>query len=864
MSRKKKKKKHGLPVKKKSTKAGIVSNRSSLDIEDAFNVAFQYYQNGQLEMADKLYKKILAVNPNHADALHLLGIIADQVGKYDISVGLIKKAIKIRPQKAIYHYSMGNALNGQGKTGEVLACLRKAIELNPDFAEAFNNMGVTLKAQGRSDEAITCFRKALEIKPQYAEAHNNMGNALKDEGGSDEAITSFRKATEIKPQYAEAHSNMGNALKDAGRSDEAITCFRKALKIKPDFAVVHNNLGIVYRNKCKLNEAIECYQKALHFKPDFAEAYNNLGNVYKDQGRLDDAIRCCREALRLKPDFPQAYNSLGNILKFQGKLDEAIECYQKALHFKPDFAEAYNNLGNVYRDQGRLDEAIGCCREALRLKPDFAEAYNVLGVVYRDQGKLAEAMECYHKALHLQPDFPDAHNNIGSVLKSQGRIAEAIECYRKALELKPDLTFIHSNLLLGLHYHDQFDPVQVFSEHQRWAEQHALPVETVIQSYLNNRSLDRRLRIGYVSPDFRTHSVACFIEALIASHDRTAVEVICYSDVTRPDSTTRRLKSLADCWRDIVGMTDQQGADLVRKDRIDILVDLSGHTAKNRMLLFAEKPAPVQATYLGYPNTTGLSTMDHRITDSWADPPGETDHLYTENLVRLPYGFLCYKPDEKAPPVAKLPASESGGITFGSFNYRAKITGEVVKLWSKILNSVADSRLVLKSNSLSDTGTQQLLRKMFVQNGISLGRIQLVGFIPSLIKHLELYNTIDIGLDTFPYNGTTTTCEALWMGVPVIVLAGRSHVSRVGVSLLSGIGLTDLIADSTEAYLEKAVKLADNLGHLQDLRKNSRDMMLDSPLTDAGRFICTLEKAYRQMWHRWCNQTNGSSPKELE
>lgn len=650
----------------------------------------------------------------------------------------------------------------------------------------------------------------------------------------------------------------------AGRLQQAEAVCHDVLEHDPDNSDAWHMFGVISCLKGDYLKAFDLISKAIASDGTNPAYFNSLGNVLRYQGKLYEALEFYTKALHLKPDFPEAHNNLGTVLRDQGRLDEAMEYFTKALHLKPDFPEALNNLANTLRNAGKLDEAIDCCRTLLQHRPDSPEIYSSLGILFRDQGKLNEAIEYSRKAIELKPDFPEAYNILGIALRDQGKLDEAIECFQKALQLNPDLAFVHSNLLLSLHYHDQIEPVQLFSQHKRWSEQHASAFLTTIKPCLNDSSPSHRLRIGYISPDFRKHSVAYFIEPVIASHDRAAFEVFCYSDVVRPDSATDRFKGLVNCWRNIVGLSDEQVADLIRKDKIDILVDLAGHTANNRLLLFAAKPAPVQATYLGYPNTTGLATIDYRITDSCADPPGKTDHLYTEELVRLPHGFLCYKPNEEAPEVGKLPAHESGIITFGSFNYSPKISSEVVRLWSEILALVPNSQLVLKSNSLSDTGARERMKGLFVQNNVSPNRIRLLGFVPSIFNHLELYNTIDIGLDTFPYNGTTTTCEAMWMGVPVIVLAGQAHVSRVGVSLLSSAGLTDLIAESAEAYLGKAVKLADNLGHLQDLRMNLRAMMLDSPLTDAGRFVCALEKAYRQMWHHWCDQPNGSDYSYVE
>lgn len=739
--------------KKSSIKNRLSSGNLPFDIDTEIKKAFEYHQAGQLEKAQEIYKKILEINPNHSNSLHLSGVMAYQSGKNDIAANLINRAIQTRPEESVFYLSLGSVYKAQGRLDEAILSYQKALELNPDYAEAYNNMGNAVKAHGRLDEAILHYKKALELKPDYAEAYNNMGNAV----------------------FAQS----------------------------------------------KLDEAILHYKKAIQLNSNFAMAYYNIGVVFKDQGRLDEAI----------------WN------------------YQKALQLNPNLVEVWDNLGVAFSAQNRLVEAVSCYQKALKLNPNYAEAYNNLGIAFYPQGKLEEAILHYKKALELNPDYAEAYNNLGAVFKSQARTNKAISCYQKALQIKPDFVAAHSNLLYVSHYHESIDPVQLFLDHKQWAKLHALPLSNTIQPHLNDRSPERRLRVGYVSPDFCMHPVVNFIEPILASHDRSVFEIFCYSDVVCPDAATDHLKSLAGCWRDIAGMSDEQIADLIRDDQIDILVDLAGHTAYNRMLLFARKPAPIQVTYLGYPNTTGLSTMDYRITDSWADPPGEIDHLYSEELVRLPHCFLCYRLPGTCPETAKLPALTNRQITFGSFNNLAKVTPEVIALWSAILEAVPDARMIMKSKPLADKNTRQHIREMFVKNGVTAARVNLIGFTSTFAEHLELYNSVDIGLDTLPYNGVTTTCEALWMGVPVIVLAGGNHASRVGVSLLSNIGLTDLIAESTEAYLEKAVKLAGDLKCLEKLRTNLRSMMSDSPLMDAQGFTHALEEAFRKMWRHWCGQS---------
>jgi len=402
-----------------------------------------------------------------------------------------------------------------------------------------------------------------------------------------------------------------------------------------------------------------------------------------------------------------------------------------------------------------------------------------------------------------------------------------------------------------MNYSARNAPEAVAAEHRAWGEKASAAV-----SVPGSRDLDRdparRLRIGYVSPDFRRHSVAYFFEALLAEHDPDAVEAVCYAHVPAPDPMTERLKGLAHEWHDIATLDDPALAEKIRGERIDILVDLAGHTAKNRLPVFVHKPAPIQVTYLGYPNTSGLARIDYRLTDAVADPPGDGDDLYAERLVRLDRCFLAYRPPPAAPAVSGLPSERIGRITFGSFNNNTKITPELIAVWSRILRELPTSRLLLKSGPFADRETRQRYLDLFAAEGIEPKRIRAFGYLPEVSDHLNFYANIDLALDTFPYNGTTTTCEALWMGVPVLTLAGPVHASRVGASLLTAVGIEDLIARDTDAYVGKAIGLASDPARLADLRSRLRPAMATSPLTDGAGLARAIENAYRRMWRKWC------------
>jgi protein O-GlcNAc transferase len=425
-------------------------------------------------------------------------------------------------------------------------------------------------------------------------------------------------------------------------------------------------------------------------------------------------------------------------------------------------------------------------------------------------------------------------------------IDAAIEHFQAALALRPE-PHSHSNLLLALNYTDRFTPGEILAEHRRWHQLYAAALAPSVSAPSLPYSAERRLRIGYVSPDFNHHAVAYFIAPVLAAHDRSKFEIFCYSSVATPDRTTDRLRSLAEHWRDIARLDDESAAALIRTDEIDLLIDLAGHTSGNRLLLFARRPAPTQATWLGYPNTTGLDVIDYRLTDATSDPVGETDAYYSEKLIRLPTTFSCYEPDANAPAINPLPATSSGAVTFGSFNNFAKITPDVIALWARLLRELPLARLLLKSRGLSDASVADRIKSTFAKHGVVAERVILNGQEVSVREHLSLYHGVDIALDPFPYNGTTTTCEALWMGVPVVTFAGHSHASRVGASLLTHLGLADWIATTPVDYVAMAVAAAKDLARLADLRGQLRDRMLHSFLCDGVKFTTGLETAFTEI-----------------
>ena len=636
----------------------------------------------------------------------------------------------------------------------------------------------------------------------------------------------------------------------AGRLQEAETLCMKILSIDPSCVDAVHLLGVIAHQVGQDDIAIEYINKAIMQNPIVADFHNSLGEAYRAQGRLEEAMACYRLALTLRPAYAAAHNNLGNVLKEQGKLEEAMSHYRQALALEPTLAEAHANMGNVFQGYDKLEETLVCYRQALALKPTLAEAHNSLGYVFQEQGKLEEALSCYRQALAFKPGYAEAYNNLGNVLKDQGNVEEAMTCYQHALALKPDYHHAHSNLVFGMSYCSIYTPEDIAAEHRKWNDHHVGRSDVRTKTHKNRPDPERRLRVGYVSADFSGHPIGYWVEPILAAHRRNNIEIFCYTAGRRSDETTRRLKASARAWRDIASMQDAAAAELIEADRIDILVDLSGHTRGNRLLVFARKPAPVQATYLGSLTTTGLATIDYKLTDRFLSP-ADSKEQFTEELIRLPGCFACYQAPAEAPNVSALPSLQNGHVTFGSFNNMAKVTPLVVALWSRILREVPRSRMILKDKSLIDQGQRDRYHKLFEENGIAAPRLELLPGTP-FPNHLGEYQNVDIALDPFPYNGCYTSSEALWMGVPIVTLAGSMTFGRYGVTLLSNLGRDALVAITPDEYVEKAVNLANNQERLASLRGELRQLMISSPLCDSIGLARALENAYRFMWRRWC------------
>lgn len=678
--------------------------------------------------------------------------------------------------------------------------------------------GIALEEAGRVDEAGRCYRLAIGADACNAAAYFNLGLLLLADEKYGEAAARLREAVRLREPFPEACVAYADALEALGRDAEALQWLERAIAQR------------------------EGYEGALM----------NAGGLLQKMGRLDEAAAMYCRAIEAAPESPAAHNNLGNVLMSLGRRVEAEASFRRTLSLEPGAAVAHSNLANALRELGRHAEAEVSAREAVRLAPDLPEAHYNLGNILQAQGRASESVASLRRAIELRPAYREARNSLGNSFKDLGRLDEAEQSFLPAMALDPGDRDARSNFLLLLNYTSKHSRAKVHAEHLEWAARHEAPLVSMRSAHRNGRDPGRRLRIGYVSGDFRRHSVAYFIEPVLERHDRKAFEVYCYSNVALPDPMTARLLGLADHARNIFGMGDTDAAKTVRDDGIDLLVDLSGHTAGNRLGLFALRPAPVQATYLGYPNTTGLGAIGWRITDVHADPPGDGDEFHSERLARLRGSFLSFQPPADSPGVQAPPSIANGFVTFGSFNVLPKIGTEVIRTWARLLERVPRSRLLLKALGLGDPGSRAQVIEAFGREGVPAGRISVLPMEPSLQAHLARYHEMDIALDPFPYNGATTTLEALWMGVPVVALAGDRHSGRVGASILANAGLANLVARDVGNYVDVAAGLAGDAAVRSELRRAMRGRIAASPLLDRVGFMLALEGAYREMWKAWC------------
>lgn len=761
------------------------------EVTEALRMALQHHQAGRWAQAEAIYREVLAAMPGQAEALDLLGALLAQTRRAE----------------------------------EGIAILREAVAADPRRVSAWMNLGLLLRGRDALEEALGCYRRVVEIDPGHAFAHNQMGEMLKATGHAAEALAAFERAAALKPDYAKALHNLAGMLAAKERFEAAAALCRRVLALQPGFVEGYTNLGNALAGLRQFTEAIACYEHVLRLKPGESAARINLGHALAGAGRFGEAVACYEAALR----EPLAAREQGAV------------CLQ---------------LGSALMEEERLEESVAAYRRAVALCPGEAEGHRLLAMALKGQGKLEEALGCVEESLRLKPGSVEGQQSRGALLTAMGRLEESIAIARRLAEEDPGNAGLGSSLLGTLQYSPRYTQEMLGSEARVWAARHAdglLPATVV---HANERSPGRRLRVGYVSPDFHGHPVGFNLLPLFKAHDRAAVEVICYAQEAHPDAVTAEFQRLADGWREMQGVSDEVMAERIRADGIDILVDLALHTAGNRLLVLARKPAPVQVTWAGYPGTTGMRAIDYRLTDPHLDPPGDAEGGWSvEEAVRLET-FWCYDPLAHLLAVNELPVlkrgsaggGEGAGVTFGCLNNFCKVNEGMVTLWARVMRAVPGSRLML----LAGEGRHRShTAALFEREGVRAERI--VFEVPRpRIKYLELYHQVDIGLDTLPYNGHTTSLDSYWMGVPVVTLVGETIAGRAGLSQLSNLGLGELAGRTGEAFVEIAVGLARDTTRLAELRRTLRERMRGSPLMDGARFARRVEGAYRRMWERWC------------
>lgn len=696
--------------------------------------------------------------------------------------------------------------------------------------------------------AEAAYRAVLRVEPKQAQAWFLLGVICQGTGRLDEAIASFRRSIQLRPRHAPTWNLLGVALVRQGRSGEAEACFRRVLQIDPGHAEAERNLERTLRDQAGAGSA-GSGGAADGSAPTFESCCRRAYEL-SQLGRWAEAEPWYHEALALRPDSVDVLSDLAKVLVLQARPEEALEYLGRALAANPRNGVALINLAATLFGLNRLAEAEAAARMAVEVDPRNPSAYNNLGLVLGHAGKLSEAERYHREGLDLAPEHPELHANLATVLVLQGRAEEAQPHYRRALARKPDDPATHSNWLLSRQYLHGATPDELREAHREWDARHGIPLAPDRRSFVNQPDPERPLRLGFVSADFQHHPVGCFVIRTIEALRALDCETYCYHTGSGDDEITRRFAAAATAWRPSRGRPDAELAEQIRADRIDLLFDLAGHTSKNRLTLFARKPAPIQVTWVGYEGTTGLSAIDYLLADRYHVPEG-FDSFTCERVIRLPEGYTCYDPPADAPGVGPPPSLARGYVTFGCFNNPAKVGPQVVAVWAEILSRLPKSRLILKYRGLDDEGVRRRFLDLFAARGIGADRVDLEGPSPHA-EMLASYGGVDIALDPFPFSGCLTTCLALWMGVPVVTVPGATFAGRHSLSLLSTVGMTGTVARDPADYVEIAVGLASDPRRLSEWRAAQRPRMAASPLCDGPRFAHHFLDALREVWREWC------------
>ncbi|MBR8186087.1 tetratricopeptide repeat protein [Burkholderia ambifaria] len=824
------------------------------DIQQALQEALTHHQAGRLGEAKALYDAILNAQPGQPDAMHFLGLLACQLKQYDAGLALMERSLAERPD-ASYFNNFGNMLRECGRLDDAIAHYRRAVALRPDYPEAHNNLGNALRDARDPAEAMQSCSRAIELRPGYAEAYNNLGNVLQDLGELDAAAASYGKAIAFHPAYAEAHSNLGNVLRAQERHADAIVHYRRAVELNPALRVAHRGLAIALRATDDFDGALEHARAGL--EPDDAEGHCTLGRSLRSMNDFDGAARLFERACEIDPGYAPAWCRLGELRCQQGEYEESLRLCRHAIELDPELADAYNFLGLAYHNLDRMAASELSHRHAIDLNPDDADAHHNLAAALFRLDKLDEAMSEYRIAQELGVDPVKIQLTLGDILWAKRDFAGAVAAFREAVEHDPHRAY--ARLLFNMSSSPAFAPEEWVVDAQRYGDYLARDARLLShdREQRARQARGRPLRVGFVSGDLRQHPVGIFLESVLAHLDRTRIEPHAYVTFVVEDDVTARLKSGFASWKKLTCLNRDQAARMIHDDGIDVLVDLAGHTNWSGLPVFAHRPAPVQASWLGFFATTGCRAIDYFIGDPHTLPADEAHH-FVEQPWHLPDSYLCFTPPAYDVAVGPLPMATNGGVTFGCFGKLTKISDDVIALWSRLLHALPDARLMLKAHELGASDLNRATLERFARHGIGAHQLILEGGSPRA-EYFNAYNRIDIALSPFPYPGGTTTAEALWMGVPVIGMKGGRFVTHICESLLHAAGMGDWIAAGEDAYLAKAIAFARDRDALAALRATLRERTLASPLCDAARFARNLEDAFHGMWARYvAGDTDGA------
>lgn len=695
---------------------------------------------------------------------------------------------------------------------------------------------------GRLREAAALYGAVLCHAPRHAPSCHWLGLIALQENRPADAAELYRRAIAIDPSNPDVYSDLANALQRLGRLPDAVDAYRQALALRPDHALARYNLAQSLFVQGELEKAVAEFRAVLEFQPSFALAHLGKAEALAGQQRWKESEAAVCQALLHDAALAEAHRFLAHILVKLDRPDEAVRSLQTALQLQPQRPEWHHELAQISAAQSRFHDAILAERRAVQLRPAYVEALNGLALSLKALGQFEEAGLALRRGIAEQPDSSFLWANLAGILKNLGQPGEAVAAYRRGVALDPASPRLQSALIYSMYFDPASTAAAIGHELRLWHERFGRPVGTLPLS--SDRSRTRRLRVGYVSPDFRDHVIARNLRPLFLHHDHTTFEIFCYSSAAHVDSVTREFQTYADQWRDCRQLDDDQLADSIRSDAIDVLVDLSQHMPRHRLGVFARKPAPVQASFAAYPAGTGLSAIEHRLTDRYLDPPVVTG---PEQLHYLD-SFWCYDPAGVTAAVNAPPSARNGRVTFGNLNNFSKINASLLRLWCAVLEAVPHSQLLLLAHPGS---ARDWVRQIIVTTGISPDRVNFVA-PAGRTDYLAYYHQIDVVLDSFPYNGHTSSLDALWMGVPVITLAGETSVSRAGLSQLTNLGLSELIATTSEEFVRLVTELATNASRLAHLRGTLRISLEQSVLMNAAHFAEQIESSYRAMWLGWC------------